>query len=93
VVKLLLCQDQFSGMGLAQQIVLTVMLDNDTAFCPEETFAVYPAIAGLRLWRGRRLACGKICVRRCHSVKNSNQFSNDNHYQQNKARSNPFCEK
>jgi hypothetical protein len=49
VVRLLFGQDQFSGMSLAQQIVLTVMLDNDTAFCPEETFAVDPAIAGLRL--------------------------------------------
>jgi hypothetical protein len=46
----LFSQDQFSGMGLAQQVVLAVMLDNDPPFITQQFCCQYDA----RQERGRR---------------------------------------
>ena len=50
----LFSQDQFSGIGLAQQVVLAVMLDNDPSLLTQQAFAVDSAICGSR---GRRCVC------------------------------------
>lgn len=80
-------------MGLTQQIVLAVMLDDDAAFSAEQAFAADAAIVGLRVRLVRCTVCYDGVVQRCHSVKNSYQCNNDNHYQQIKKLGNPFCEK
>jgi hypothetical protein len=76
----LFCEDQFSGMGLAQQIALAVMLDNDPPSSPSRVL----------LSMRRSVGAGAVCVfagvAALLSVRdimfiNNNQCNNDNHYQ------------
>lgn len=67
-------------MGLAQQIALAVMLDNDPALIAEQGFAVNPTL-------GRGWCCvffagvaALLSVRDIMFI-NNNQCNNDNHYQ------------
>ena len=78
----LFSQDQFSGIGLAQQVVLAVMLDNDPSLLTQQAFAVDSAIGGA----GDGAVCVFVGVAALLSVGdimfiNNNQCNNDNHYQ------------
>jgi hypothetical protein len=79
----LFSQDQFSGMGLAQQVVLAVMLDNDPPLITQQTFAVDTTVVRRR----EGAVCVFIGVAAVLSIRdimftNNNQCNNDNHYQQ-----------
>lgn len=69
-------------MGLTQQIVLAVMLDNYPTFGTEQHPAANFAIRGDRV-RGIVFcffSCGSVIHSR-HSTKNKNKSNNDNYYQ------------
>lgn len=75
-------EDQFSGIRLAQQVELAVMLDNHPPFNAEQRFAVNAAIGG----GGGRCCVFFTGVAALLSVRdivfiNNNQCNNDNHYQ------------
>jgi hypothetical protein len=58
----LFSENQFSGMGLAQQVVLAVMLNNDPALIAEQRFAVNATFSGSRFW-----LCA-VLFERCRAV-------------------------
>jgi hypothetical protein len=79
----LFSQDQFSGMGLAQQVVLAVMLDNDPPSSPSRLLLSIRRSSG----EGEGAVCVFIGVAAVLSIRdimftNNNQCNNDNHYQQ-----------
>jgi hypothetical protein len=77
----LFSQDQFSGMGLAQQIALAVMLDNDPPSSPSRVL-----LSIRRSSEGAGAVCVFAGVAALLSIRdimfiNNNQCNNDNHYQ------------
>lgn len=76
-----LVRDQFSGIGLAQQVVLAVMLDNDLSLPTNRLLLSILAIGGA----GDGAVCVFVGVAALLSGDimfiNNNQCNNDNHYQ------------
>ena len=77
----LFCEDQFSGIRLAQQILLAVMLDNHPALITQQRFAVDATIGGSR--DGAVCFTGVAALLSVGDIMfiNNNQCNNDNHYQ------------
>ena len=67
-------------MGLAQQVALTVMLDNDPSLIAQQGFAVNATLGGADAVSVFGGVAAVLSVRDIMFI-NNNQCNNDNHYQ------------